>query len=178
MLFINLRGVLALLIAAGSLAAIVPGPAAGQGNDRDVLDGMRACATIDDAGRRTACYDRYLRPPAAGSAAAPEAIPAPAPAMPRPAIASVGSPRGRVAAEVRGLPEERYRGAVSAAVERAPGIYLLTMQDGAQWQFASTVRGSYDPPSSGSTVEIQPGALGSFLLSYNDQSAVRVIRIR
>jgi hypothetical protein len=167
----------AILLAAA--ATFFAGQAEAQIDDRQTLDGMRACAKIADPARRTACYDGYLRPPAAPSAVAGPVAPTTLKADVE-AWAPVAPARNTRAA-VAAKPQEaahRYTGSVATAVEREPGIYLLTMRDGRQWRFASSVRASYDPPTPGSDVEIQPGALGSFLLSYNNQSAIRVIRVR
>ena len=67
---------------------------------------------------------------------------------------------------------------VAAAVEREPGIHLLTLEDGAQWQFVEGVSLSYDPPRRGSTVEIRSASMGSYQLRYQGQPAVRVRRVR
>lgn len=173
MLFTNAHRAPVLLACAGILGGIVAPPASAQSDDRGVLEGMRACARIDDAAQRTACYDRYLRPTPAPATAPPGTTPA----IPPPPVASAPISSRRADRPRPPLPA-RYTGEVSAVAQRGPGIFLLTMKDGAQWQFASSVRASYDPPSAGSMVEIRPGALGSFLLSYDDQSAVRVIRVR
>ncbi|AKH42552.1 hypothetical protein FHS61_000322 [Altererythrobacter atlanticus] len=61
---------------------------------------------------------------------------------------------------------------------RSPGIYLLTLEDGARWEFVEAVPFSYNPPGRGSTVEISRAALGSFMLRYAGQPGVRVKRIQ
>jgi hypothetical protein len=167
----------AILLAA--VATFVPGVATAQSDDRRTLDGMRACAKIADPAQRTTCYDGYLQPQPASSADAAPMTPSTVKAGVEAwaPVAPARSKRTAVAEKPR-EPAHRYAGLVATTVEREPGIYLLTMRDGRQWRFASTVRASYDPPTPGSNVEIQPGALGSFLLSYNDQSAIRVIRVR
>jgi hypothetical protein len=168
-----------LLATAAALAAISAGPADARNDDRRTLDGMRACAKIADPAQRTSCYDGYMQPQAAAPTAAAPAAPLPAAAAVD-AWAPVAPEQRRRTASVAKPKEEahRYAAIVATAVEREPGVYLLTMRDGLQWRFASTARSSYDPPMAGSRVEIQPGSLGSFLLSYNDQSAIRVVRIR
>jgi hypothetical protein len=153
---------------AAMLTLAFAGPATAQADDRGTLDGMRACAKIDDTDQRTACYDRFLRPNAK-------------PAVPSADASVAGTDHsGRVRPSPAEAKPSRARSTevVAAAVERAPGIYRLTMTDGGQWEFAATMRATYDPPARGATVEIQPGALGSYLLSYNDQSVVRVVRVR
>ena len=62
--------------------------------------------------------------------------------------------------------------------EREPGILLLTMQDDTQWLTVDTVRGSYDRPRRGSTVEIVSAAMGSYMMRYAGQPSVRIRRVR
>ena len=62
--------------------------------------------------------------------------------------------------------------------EREPGTYQLTMDDGAQWRFAESVGLGYRLPRAGSNVEIERGSLGSYLLRFDDQQAVPVVRVR
>ena len=157
---------------AAMLTIAFAGSANGEGDDRGTLDGMRACARIDDTDQRTACYDGFLRPktrPAAPASGARAGSPV--------AIKEPGD-RARKTLKQNDAGKGRSTEVVSAAVERAPGIYRLTMANGAEWEFASATRATYDPPARGATVEILPGALGSYLLSYNDQSVVRVVRVR
>lgn len=171
MFLTHMRRAPVLLICTATLATVVAGSATAQADDHATLEGMRGCATIADQALRATCYDGYLRPRAPAKRMAPPA-PLQAQALPPPVAASRGAsarPRERT---------YRYTGSVATAVERERGVYLLTMRDGRQWLFASSVRPSYDPPMPGSRIEIQPGALGSLLLSYNGQSAVRVIAVR
>jgi hypothetical protein len=176
MLIKNARRPMIPLIATGILAVLLSGPAGAQGSDEKTIQGLRACAQIDDMADRTACYDGYLRPgaPAAGQRGRAQATPA----APSAAALPVSAGRDWTGRRHVEAPRTPAIETVTAAVQRAPGVYLLTMKGGAQWQFASTVRATYDPPGDGATVEIRPGALGSYLLSYNGQSVVRVIRVR
>ena len=64
------------------------------------------------------------------------------------------------------------------SAEREPGIYVLTLEDGAQWQFVDAPSTSYDPPRPGSTIEISKASLGSYLMRYADQRGIRIRRIR
>jgi hypothetical protein len=67
---------------------------------------------------------------------------------------------------------------VTAITQRGPGLYAFTLDDGAQWQFAESAASSYRAPRVGSTVEIERGALGSFLMRFDKQSPVAVRRTR
>ncbi|RIV90661.1 hypothetical protein D2V17_04080, partial [Aurantiacibacter xanthus] len=67
---------------------------------------------------------------------------------------------------------------VTAARMMQPGVYRLTLQDGAEWEFSEGVPNSYRPPREGSEITIDRAALGSFLMSFDSQRAVRVRRIR
>ena len=155
-------------------AAIIlaPGVAHAQLDDQTVTSIVRECREIEDATARTACYDNIpLGDPAT---AAPSASVRPLPARQgfsgdqRPS-----QPRSRTIAE----PNE-ITVTVASAVEREPGIYLLTLEDGAQWQFLESAPLTYDPPRRGSKVEIIKASLGSYLLRYAGQSAIRARRVR
>ena len=61
---------------------------------------------------------------------------------------------------------------------RGPGIYAFTLEGGAQWQFSETVGSSYRVPRVGSTVEIERGSLGGFLMRFDRQQSVPVRRVR
>ena len=169
-----------ILLAMAALPVIGAAPAFAQADDKAVLEKLRACAKMEDAARRTACYDASLgrqAPAAASSAPQPRTEPGRAQrAEPRPA--GFGSETVRAARQPRPQEAEQIRARVSAIAERQPGIYRLTLDDGAQWQFESSAPFSYQPPSPGATVAIRRGAVGSFLLRYQGQPSVRVLRIR
>jgi hypothetical protein len=61
---------------------------------------------------------------------------------------------------------------------REPGKYLITLEDGAQWVFAQSVNNDYRLPRAGSILEIERGAMGSFLRRFDGQGPVQVIRVK
>ena len=148
-----------------------------------VLNIMRECAKIGDPTARLACYDNNIR--AAGGT--PSSIPG---QMARPsgggAVANPNGPGGFGAEDVR--TQERFNpernGAreissrVAAVREREPGVYLVTLDGGAQWLFAESTSRTYQPPKKGDTIRIERGALGSFMLIANRQQGVKVTRIK
>ena len=67
---------------------------------------------------------------------------------------------------------------VAAVSQREPGIYVVQLDDGAQWLFAEGVSSQFRLPGRGDTVEIGRGSLGSFLMRVDGQSPVPVRRIR
>ena len=80
---------------------------------------------------------------------------------------------------IRSLPgRHQITARVTAAAQREPGIYLVTIDGDAQWLFSESVSRTFRPPVRGSSVEIQRGALGSFLMVIDGQQAVRVRRVR
>lgn len=186
----------AIMLAGAAALAIGPSPAAAQMSNDVLVNILRECAKIDDLSARLACYDNNIRsagtPPSASVAApaatpAPAPVPAPAPRAPANAPAST-SAQGFGAESVR-APSERaeraaprevneVRATVQSIQEREPGTYLLTLEDGAQWLFAEGVSRTYRVPNPGSAVEIRRGAIGSFLLNYDGQAAVRVRRVK
>lgn len=160
-------------------------PATAQVNDGIVLNILRECAKIDDPTARLACYDNNIR---AAGASPRTAIPGqmPAPQGSGRAPVSPNDPQGFGFEDVR-TPQrfevpagqvQEVRLQVRSIRPREPGIYLLTMEDGVQWRFAEGVSQGYRLPRVGSTVEIERGALGSYLLRFDSQPPVPVVRVR
>ena len=183
----------ALAVAAGaSVAALSPSQAAAQVDGAIVLNILRECAKIGDASARLACYDNNIRsagnvapqaaspsqlPAQTGAVPVPQSVPQPSPAGPAGFGAdSIRTPQARAAATADRVDNINAR--VAQVTERQPGVYLVELEDGAQWLFNEGVSRSYKVPTSGSSVEIQRAALGSFLLRFDGQQAVRVRRIR
>jgi hypothetical protein len=175
-------------LAGAVFLAFGTGPAHAQLDDPTIASIVRECRKVQDETARIACYDNIpIGQPAAGPSTSPASLP-PQPA----AVPSAAAPPSRAAQTPGGfgsdqLPRpanatpaepEEIVARVSAAVEREPGIYLLTLEDGAQWEFIDSVPPSYDPPRRGKTVELISASLGSYLMRYADQRAIRVRRIR
>lgn len=173
------------LPALGLILALTASPAMAQVDDAIVLNILRNCAQIDDATARLACYDNNIR--AAGGQPR-NSVPGNMPTPLRGGSAPLDSsgPSGFGAEDIR--TQDRFatpagqvdelRARVSSVSERQPGVYMVTLEDGAQWLFAESVPFSYRVPARGDQVEIDRGALGSFLLSYDRQASVRVRRVR
>jgi hypothetical protein len=175
----------AILLLGGAALAASAAPGLAQVNDSIVINIMRECAKIDDPTARLACYDNNIR--AAG--ANPRSIPG---QMARPngggAVASPNAPGGFGADDLRTQSPERFNpgrnGAtevttrVASSVEREPGVWLVTLEGGAQWLFAESTPRTYLPPQRGDSVRIERGALGSYLLVANHQQGVKVTRIK
>jgi hypothetical protein len=67
---------------------------------------------------------------------------------------------------------------VASISPREPGIYRVGMDDGTMWEFAEGVSSQFRLPGRGDTIEIERGALGSYLMRIDGQSPVPVRRIR
>ncbi len=172
-----------LLIAAASTMPFAV-PAHAQVADEVVLNIMRECAKFDDPTARLACYDNNIRQAGANPRTS---IPGRM-GVPRGSGAPIASntPQGFGAEDLRD--EDRYQAPRSVLQEihprvtsvrpREPGIYLVTLEDGAQWVFAEGVTSSYRLPREGSNIELERGALGSFLMRFDGQSPVPVRRVR
>jgi len=148
-------------------------PAAAQNGESAIRGQLRACSQIADVPARMACYEAL----AADVAAAPvtHAVPQPL------GIGSEQVPRARASEPTRAPQQaeiDSIEATVTAAVQREPGIHLLTLEDGAQWQFVEGVSLAYDPPRPGSSVEIRSASMGSYQMRYRGQPAVRVRRVR
>ena len=176
----------ALTLSSLSLSlAIIATPAAAQVDDAIVLNILRNCAQIDDATARLACYDNNIR---AVGGETRGSVPGQmdAPRGGRGAPLDTQGPSGFGREDIR-TPDrfetpagelEELRARVRSVTERERGIYLITLEDGAQWLFTESVPFSYRPPSAGDQVEIDRASLGSFLLTYDRQRSVRVERVR
>lgn len=186
----------AMLTAAGAaMLAWAPAPALAQ-VDRDiVMNIMLECAKIGDPTARLACYDNNIRSAGASVAAA---VPGrgPVPQGGGAPVASGGTagfglntarPQQSAAPRQNFRPQQgfgapasqgrRITPTVAAVATRGPGAYLVTLEDGAQWEFAEDMPLSYRPPERGSTVEIERGTFGSYLLRFDQQQPVRVRRV-
>ena len=173
-----------ILTAACLPFAVLASPVAAQVDDNVVLSIMRQCARIDEASARLACFDNNIRVGNTDVArpSVPGAMPSPLPGGAAPTNGVTGFGRE----DVRG--PERFEtpagevanitARVRSVAQQTQGVYLVTLEDDAQWLFAETVDFSYRPPRQGSTVEIDRGALGSFLMVSDNQRSVRVRRIR
>lgn len=174
----------AIIIAGSSALACLPAPALAQVPDGVTINILRECSRIDDPSARLACYDNNMRA-AGGQARA--TVPGQVQVQGGGAVTGDASTTGgfgredlRTPAAVRAQnygPDE-ITATVSEVVQRGPGIYLLTLEDGAQWVFAEGVSMSYSPPRRGSRVEIMRGSMDSFLLRFNNQESVRVRRVQ
>ncbi|MXP41486.1 hypothetical protein GRI75_07495 [Altererythrobacter soli] len=142
---------------------------------------MAECARIGEIGARVACYDKTIEAAqliaAAATVQAEPKIAAPAPAERPPAgFGAESLPKPEPVREAR--PAEEIEARVRTARQTEPGLYLLTLEDGAQWRFADAAPPSYDPPRAGSKIVLRSGALGSFLMRYADQRSLRIQRVR
>ena len=174
----------AILLLAGGSLAVSGAPGLAQVNDSIVVNIMRECAKIDDPTARLACYDNNVR---AGGATG--AIPG---QMRRPsgggAVVNPSAPGGFGADDLRTQSPERFdpnrngpreiSTTVTAVREREPGIYLVTLSNGAQWLFTEGTSRTYVAPRKGDTVRIERGALGSYLMMVGKQAGVKVTRIK
>lgn len=178
----------AILIAAGAAITVISMPAAAQVPDNVVLNIMRECAKIDDPTARLACYDNNIRS-AGGN---PRSVPGQGPVVnggSAPGASSrsgaggfgaedIRTPDRFLSNEARGNGPDSVTSRVTTAQQREPGVYIVTLEDGAQWQFAEAVSRSFRAPKKGSNVKIERASLGSFLMVVDGQAAVRVRRVR
>jgi hypothetical protein len=172
----------ALAVSSLAMAGLAwSGPVHAQTDYEAIVRLMGECAGIEDIGARAACYDKTVEAAQLIDAArAGQSVPrAPAPATAERPASGFGSQSLRKPEPAReSRSSEQVEALVRAAQRTEPGIYLLTLEDGAQWRFVDAVPPSYDPPRAGSEIELRSGSLGSFLMRYADQRSIRVQRVR
>lgn len=184
----------AMLLAGGALLAA--GVAAyaqtpGQIPDASLLNIMRECAKIDDPTARLACYDNNIRAGGfdrRGPAVPGRGGPVNGGRAPNANGSGAFSPQGFGAASMknadrfesyqdRGAGPDSITAKVAAVSQREPGVYLVTLEGGAQWLFSDTVSTGFQPPRKGDSVDISHAALGSYLMRFGNQEPVRVRRV-
>jgi hypothetical protein len=175
----------ATVFLAGACLAATAMPAAAQVSDEIVLNIMRECAKIGDPTARLACYDNNIRAAGGNPSSIPGQMAAPSGGG---AVVQPNAPTGFGSDDLRARSPERFdpgragptqmSARVSQVRERQPGVYLVTLEDGAQWLFAESVGRAYRPPRRGDTIEIQRGALGGYLMLVDKQQVVRVTRVQ
>lgn len=184
-------GRVTVLLTGAAAIAFGSAPAAAQMADGAVLNIMRECAKIDDPTARLACYDnnvgaggfdgRATSVPGAGGVVSGSGAPN--------RSAAGGGAQGFGSEgiksadrfqsyEQRGLGPDAISARVASVRERQPGVYLVALEGGAEWLFTDSVPFSYRPPQKGDTVDISRASLGSFLMRFNNQTSVRVRRIK
>jgi hypothetical protein len=155
----------------------------------DIAAAVNACRAEADDARRLACYDRAVgrangNAPAAAPAAAATAATAPAPA-PAPAPAQTEDSFGRerqLAHE-----EDQKRAEATRAVgellativgleKRMDGLMTFTLDNGQVWRQVRP--DSLFSIKQGDAIRIQPGSLGSFILSGPTKKSTRVTRVK
>lgn len=169
------------ICAAGLLAALPISPLVAQDSPeqlRNFRDIMRACSAIENLQARVACYDNNVAP---ADAIAGSTQPVAAP----PRRQAAASPSGfggedvpRSIAATQREQQNRIETRVAGASELQPGIFRVTLEDGAVWEFTDSAPPSYHVPVTGSEVTIRRGSLGGYRLQFDDQLALRVKRVR
>jgi hypothetical protein len=176
-----------ILTAAVTLLASSAGPAAAQVDRNIVMNILIECAKIDDPTARLACYDNNM-----GQVGATVRATVPGQTVRGvtggAAPIETQGPQGFGAEDLRSSDPGRFavrpgqmqeiHPTVESISPREPGIYLVTLTDGAQWVFAEGVSADFRLPRRGEEVEIERGALGSFLMRVEQQQAVPVRRVR
>ena len=174
-----------LAIGAATLAGTAA-PAGAQADRTAVVDILIECAKIDDPTARLACYDNNMsRVGATQRTTVPGQVRGVTGGA---APVETQGPQGFGYEDVRAADPARFRPApgqlqeihptVQSISPREPGIYLVTLSDGAQWLFAEGVGSQFRLPRRGDEIEIERGSLGSFLMRIDGQPPVPVRRIR
>ncbi len=151
----------------------------------DIGAAVSACRDEPDDARRLACYDRAAgRATKTLAAAAPAPAPAAAPA-PAPAAARSEDDFGRE--RQLAYEEDQKRAEATRAVgelqssivgieTRMDGLMTFTLENGQVWRQSRP--DSRFSIKQGDAVRIQPGSLGSFILSGPTKKSTRVTRVK
>jgi hypothetical protein len=162
--------------ASAVLVCATPATAQDENFERTVII-MRACAQIADVAARVTCYDNTMAPQAGQLPPAPAQTPAAAP--PRGLGAEqVAPPRQQARQQARERQADNLVAQVTSVVTVRPGVFTLSLADGSQWTVVDEAPFGYAEPRAGSSVRIEPGSLGSYLLRYDSQQSLRVRRVR
>ena len=175
-----------VLAAGAAVLALSAMPASAQADRGAVLDILVECAKIDDPTARLACYDNNMsRAGATPRTTIPGQIGG---VVGGSAPIETQGPRGFGYEDVRAADPARFQPRpgelqeihprVQSVTPREPGIYIVTLEDGARWLFAESVSSQFRLPRRGQEIEIERGSLGSFLMRVDGQSPVPVRRIR
>lgn len=161
-------------------ASVMPPLAIGA---EDVAAAVRACRAEADDSRRLACYDR-----AAGRAASEASAPAAPVVAPAPAPAAAAKPEDNFGRERQLAHEEdrkraeasqsvgELRASIVAIEKRMDGLMTFTLDNGQVWR--QNRPDSRFSINQGDEVRIQPGSLGSFILSGPSKKSTRVTRVK
>ena len=161
-------------------------PASAQADRNAVVDILVECAKIDDPTSRLACYDNNMtRAGATVRSTVPGQIRG---VVGGSAPIETQGPQGFGVEDLRTSNPQRFNlrpglmqeihPKVASVAQRQPGIFLVTLEDGAEWVFAEGVTSQFRLPSRGDEIEIERGALGSFLMRAGKQPTVPVRRVR
>jgi hypothetical protein len=163
----------------------------------DIGTAVHACRAEADDARRLACYDRAVgrATEAASSERAAPPVPAPAAAAPAAAAApTAASPAAAVKSEddfgrerQMAYEEDQKRAEASRAVgelqstivgleTRIDGLMTFTLDNGQVWRQSRP--DSRFSIKQGDAVRIQPGSLGSYILSGPTKKSTRVTRVQ
>ena len=175
-----------VLAAGAAVLALSAMPASAQADRGAVLDILVECAKIDDPTARLACYDNNMsRAGATPRTTIPGQIGG---VVGGSAPIETQGPQGFGYEDVRAADPARFQPRpgelqeihprVQSVTPREPGIYIVTLEDGARWLFAESVSSQFRLPRRGQEIEIERGSLGSFLMRVDGQSPVPVRRIR
>ena len=164
----------AVLAALAAVASLAGPQAIGQG----LPPSLRACMAEPDDARRLACFDREAAQLGPQSAATATAAATPEPLTAEQRFGFRGEvAREAIAEKKAAAPQlERLESTVTAVARRGSIDWIVTLENGQQWAQIST--GTPYTIRVGDAVTINPGALGSFLLTGPSGRATRVRRAR
>jgi hypothetical protein len=159
-------------------AALIPIIAAPAFAQEALHKKVYACAQVGDAGQRHACFDALVPDLKKAGEAQFGATPAPKPSPLTAPVVTAEAPKAPKPATAPTPAEpEKVSLSVTSMTRSSNGKLRFTMENGQVWRQidTTTVRNIGEGPW---TAEIRKASFGSFLLSLNGGSAVRVERLK
>lgn len=151
----------------------------------DIGAAVNACRAEADDARRLACYDRAAGRATSAAPSTPSATPAAAAAAAAPAAVKSEDDFGRE--RQLAYEEDQKRAEATRAVgelqssitgieSRMDGLMTFTLENGQVWRQSRP--DSKFSVKQGDAIRIQPGSLGSFILSGPTKKSTRVTRVK
>lgn len=168
-----------LILAAAAAVTAVPALAADPSPRPQALEPLFQCRGLADVAARAACYDSALDSLAAATARRDVVVVNREEVQKtRKSLFGLSLPNLGVFGDKDAADEvKEVEGKLARASQTPYGKWIFTLADGAVWAQTDTRKFIVDPRP-GHAIRIRRAALGSFVANVNEETAVRVQRLR